>query len=600
MPLKEELNQYPGRPSFEEEHKKRKKRYLLFISTFFIPTVVIVLAGIFYNLWGLLLLLPIILMLSAIITLIIFPPEPGYLSSSPFLGGGLYVYVAPTPKENVSTQAVAVAIPATISFPSHVVIGQTELLQIEIKIPQELKMAFQIKAVNPFEIDVLVTVYPSDFAIDGVALQSFELSERASSKPLLTFNLIPKAEGKKAFFVEFFQGQHLIARSEIQTIGTVQSNSSSIVTTDLLLTLGLSLSPIDLAILVDLVPSEAEKFRYRYRLISHIEGLKYSIQEFWSPETKVTPQGFLEETFNNLAQMGLGTVEPEVFFERLSGIGTTLYDRLFPDNFKRLYWDKLRNRVKSLIIYSDEPWVPWELIRPFDPDTKSLEDGSLCEKFDMSRWLRGRIAPEVIPSSFSVGLIVADSGLSFAQLEGTEIKKLFDTAGIETKYIEPSSEAIYHLLKAGGFSFLHFVCHGEYNSTSPDWSTIFLDENTTLAPIDISGDKLAFGKDVPFVFLNACETGRSEYTLTGIGGWAEAFIIRAGCSGFIGSMWAANDEAACSFARVFYQHLLEGKTVAEAVRLARLSIKRASDPTWLSYTLYANPMSRLSRGKNES
>jgi hypothetical protein len=43
----------------------------------------------------------------------------------------------------------------------------------------------------------------------------------------------------------------------------------------------------------------------------------------------------------------------------------------------------------------------------------------------------------------------------------------------------------------------------------------------------------------------------------------------------------------------FYGHLLEGKTVAEATRLARRSIRRAGDPMWLSYTVYANPLARL-------
>lgn len=564
-------------------------------------TAIILLAfAFFYDAWEVLVLLPMLIPIVAWFLLIIFPNKLWRSYSPTPFNRDVVLSATISPTHEVTVQVVTVTIPVTTSFPSHVAVGQTGSLQIKVKIPIELETAFRIGKVKPFEIDVLVTAYPSDFVIEGSALQPVELSGYSGPEPHLTFRLIPKTDGKKAFFVEFFQEQHLIARSEIQTTVTKQPNSSSPVTTDLFLTLRLSPSPIDLAILVDFVPLGSGKSCYRYRLISHIEGLKYSLQEFWSPETRVTPQGFLEETFNNLEQMRLGTVTEEVFFERLSSIGTTLYDRLFPDDFKRLYWSKLRNgAIKSLIIYSDEPWVPWELVRPFDPDTKLLEDGFLCEKFNMSRWLRGRIAPEVIPS-YSVGLIVTDSNLNFAPLESIEIKKSFEANGIKAEYIKPSSEAIYRLLKTGGFSILHFICHGEHNPNNPDWSTIFLGENTTLTPLDISGNKLAFGKEeAPLVFLNACETGRSEYTLTGMGGWAEAFIIRAGCSGFVGAIWSANDETAYNFAKAFYQNLLEGKTIAEAVRLARLSTKKGGDPTWLSYTLYANPVSRLATSLEE-
>jgi CHAT domain-containing protein len=213
----------------------------------------------------------------------------------------------------------------------------------------------------------------------------------------------------------------------------------------------------------------------------------------------------------------------------------------------------------------------------------------LCEEFDLTRWLSGTAPPDVI-SLERLGLIVATSGLESAESEAAEIRQLL---GDKVEDVSPSGDAVYQLLKTGGFSGLHFACHGEYNAKEPDWSNLYLTEGATLCPIDVDGEKLVFGKVRPFVFLNACETGQGGYALTGMGGWAEAFVRRASSSGFVGSIWQAHDESAYKFAVTFYRNLLEGKTVAEAARLARRSIKRAGDPTWLSYTVYANPLARL-------
>jgi hypothetical protein len=324
--------------------------------------------------------------------------------------------------------------------------------------------------------------------------------------------------------------------------------------------------------------------------LSYRRELSLWFDEFHTQETTATPQSILEETFAHLNQMHSEMVDNEtLFFERLNSIGTNLYGRLFPDDLKALYWDRLRDQVKSIVIISYEPWVPWELVRPFHPETKQAEDGFLCEKFDLTRWLHGTAPPDVI-SLERLGLIAAASGLELAGVEAAEIKQLF---GDKAEDVSPSGEAVFRLLKTGGFSGLHFACHGTYNAKDPDWSTLHLEEGTTLCPIDIDGDKLVFGKDHPLVFLNACETGQGGYALTGMGGWADAFIRRARSSGFIGSIWEANNESACKFAVTFYRYLLEDKTVAEATRLARQSIKRAGDPTWLSYTVYANPLARL-------
>jgi len=238
-------------------------------------------------------------------------------------------------------------------------------------------------------------------------------------------------------------------------------------------------------------------------------------------------------------------------------------------------------------IVSADPWIPWELVRPYHPDTLE-EDDFLCEQYALTRWLAGPSSPDLI-DFHDLALVLATPDLPATVDEAEAIKKL---PGIRVRDVPPLLSTVYKLLELGGFDGLHFACHGEYNQRNPDQSILLLEGKQRFRPNDITGDKRAFGRDRPLVFLNACETGRAGLSLTGLGGWARAFV-QAGAGVFVGSMWEANDESACKFAIAFYRHLLDGKTVAEAARLARQSIKRAGDPTWLSYTVYANPLARL-------
>ncbi|MBN1877646.1 MAG: CHAT domain-containing protein, partial [Anaerolineae bacterium] len=96
-----------------------------------------------------------------------------------------------------------------------------------------------------------------------------------------------------------------------------------------------------------------------------------------------------------------------------------------------------------------------------------------------------------------------------------------------------------------------------------------------------------------FVF-NACHGGREGWALTRLGGWANR-LISTGAGLFLGPLWTVDDTAALTFSQTLYQRLLEGATVAEAVREGRHVARRAGDPTWLAYSVYAHPNARLAR-----
>ena len=63
----------------------------------------------------------------------------------------------------------------------------------------------------------------------------------------------------------------------------------------------------------------------------------------------------------------------------LVDIGHDLYESLFPEgstSFKQEYArfrEKYRGKGKGLVITSDDPWIPWAMLRPYQAD----DDGNV-------------------------------------------------------------------------------------------------------------------------------------------------------------------------------------------------------------------------------
>lgn len=160
--------------------------------------------------------------------------------------------------------------------------------------------------------------------------------------------------------------------------------------------------------------------------------------------------------------------------------------------------------------------------------------------------------------------------------------------------IEASLTSVLARLRRGNFQLLHVICHGKVNEANPDISTLYLNDGKKLTPRDIVGETAKFATEHPLVFFNVCSTARLGYSLTGIGGWAVR-LINAGVGAFIAPFWAVEDELAKTFAIAFYKALLSGKPIAQACFEGRKKAKIAdkSNPTWLAYCLYADPLAQI-------
>ena len=253
-----------------------------------------------------------------------------------------------------------------------------------------------------------------------------------------------------------------------------------------------------------------------------------------------------------------------------------------------LLW-RLQYRVTSLLLISDEPWIPWELIWLEDP----AGGGSgrfLCEAFALARWLPGSTPCLELPLR-RMAVVASEAGGAEAVAE--ERRFLERQQGVERSVsIVPSRfEPLVEALSSGGYDGWHFCGHGAEPKThgDPNLLAFPLDDYRCLTPKLLASEAAGLGRGRPLIFLNACHTGRSGLSLVSQGGWAKQFL-GCGAAAFLGTLWGVDGRRAAAFSEALYPRLFAGVPIAQAVRDARRATFLADDPSWLAYTLYAHPL----------
>lgn len=284
--------------------------------------------------------------------------------------------------------------------------------------------------------------------------------------------------------------------------------------------------------------------------------------------------------------------------EEVADLGVELYEQLFPAPLRQLYWEIKARRdageVRNLLIVSDEPWIPWELVKPYDVvDGNDVEDDHLAGAWCMSRWLAGAAVPADL-NVRAARLIAPMLSLDFVT---TEMQYFGSLAARQIETAQPISTRaqFLELAEQGGAQLFHFATHGNYNQEFVDESPIVL-EGDPLFPSDLTRRRArGLRREKPLVFLNTCHGARVGYNLTGLGGWAQRLVDHLGVTAFVGALWEVNDELASKFAQIFYEELWAGKTLGEAFFSSRQQVRamQSANPTWLAYTIYGDPNSRV-------
>jgi hypothetical protein len=345
----------------------------------------------------------------------------------------------------------------------------------------------------------------------------------------------------------------------------------------------------------------------RFRLHSEYSDVGYRDYDAGSVQLQGEPQQIFEQKFIQLNTLATepahstGEQEAAEHMDELIAIGQNLFGQLFPPKMQREYWriKQLREegKIRTLLILSDEPWIPWELLKPFYHDRTTgqmYEDGFLAEVFHLARWLTERgVAPDT--DIRAARLVAPTSNLAYAEEERRFFADLH-RRGVEVGEPLALRTKVFEAFSTAKVKLLHVAAHGNFKYENVNDSVIELDNNEYLRPDDLAPVRTkALRQERPLVFLNACHGGQLGFYLTGLGGWANRMVADIGVSAFVGALWEINDQLAAAFAVEFYQQLMAGCTLAEAMNAARLHIRELApaNPTWLAYTLYADPNARV-------
>lgn len=154
---------------------------------------------------------------------------------------------------------------------------------------------------------------------------------------------------------------------------------------------------------------------------------------------------------------------------------------------------------------------------------------------------------------------------------------------------------ILALLLNEDFDIVHFAGHGIFDERNPSHGGWVFSKDCIL-----SAREIFRARRVPrLVFANACFSavvrpgqplGAAEMNKQ-LAGLAEAFFER-GVQNYLGAGWPVDDGPAVTFAKAFYEQVLQAQTLGNAIAGAREAILQ-DGPTWGAYQHYGDVNGRL-------
>jgi hypothetical protein len=325
---------------------------------------------------------------------------------------------------------------------------------------------------------------------------------------------------------------------------------------------------------------------------------------------------WINSHFKEMASRGRGiTAEPDPADaaaqlhaqDYLNGFGAELYDKFAPQAFKDLLARMLEEGhagFSTIQIYSDDPSLPWELMRPLLTKSKQRMD-FLGATYSIARWpvtRRGMMRP---PQSLMVeqSAVIAPSyagskSLQAASLELTALKKMRGFTEVSGNYA-----AVRQLAGHPPQGFVHFAGHGAVLDKDGVPQFAILLQDSEMDPATWQALETAGAATHPLFFFNACDVGESRQFMNDVDGWAPA-LLDGGASGYIGALWPVSDTTAELFASTFYDAIAKELASDEHASVAGILMRtrgdvfrKTQDPTALAYVFYGDPKLTLVKPK---
>ena len=171
--------------------------------------------------------------------------------------------------------------------------------------------------------------------------------------------------------------------------------------------------------------------------------------------------------------------------------------------------------------------------------------------------------------------------LPFAKKEVEMIGRILNIAPLSGT--EATKDAV--LRQMSSVALVHIAAHGRMET-----GEIALAPNPTRASrrpkekdyLLTMEDVLNVRLQARLVVLSCCHSGRGEIKAEGVVGIARAFL-GAGARSVLVSLWAVDDAATLEFMKIFYQHLVKGKSASEALNQAMRSMRESEEFSEVKY-----------------
>ena len=284
----------------------------------------------------------------------------------------------------------------------------------------------------------------------------------------------------------------------------------------------------------------------------------------------------------------------------LPEFGTTLARLILPDVIAAGLEGSPHNHL--VIVHDAEASrIPWETLclnGKFPALNGGMSRRYLAPNLSVAKWLEQRRQD----ATLEVLLVVNPTrDLDGAEEEGKRIEALFGPRPEVRLTIIHGHQATRDRLRkefsSGKYDILHYAGHAAFVPSQPARSGIVCSDGP------LTGAELVELGNLPsVVFFNACESARVRKRITDEGprvtrsiheriergvGLAEAFM-RGGVANYIGTYWPVGDLPAKTFASVFYQKVLDGDTLAQALSAARFEIDKLRSEDWADYIYYGS------------
>lgn len=210
---------------------------------------------------------------------------------------------------------------------------------------------------------------------------------------------------------------------------------------------------------------------------------------------------------------------------------------------RQFLWEHVDELDDLVIQTTGEFDIPWEIVYISDPTRSVAEEPEVIVDHFLgmrgaTRWVYNTSLPrEVVVRRGRAKYLCPDYkgpglALSFTREEAALIK-----SRLHARVVRPGTATAMSQLMANGFDLLHFAGHGVWSDAPPDQRLLLARyrRDHPTAP-DTSYPASILRHDLPdahaptaanapgMVFLNACDVGRIDTSVVGLGGFPEAFL----------------------------------------------------------------------------